>query len=523
MPHDDQTFHDAIEGYCGRLSYGSTDVVELHVSTHAATFDVHVERWGAERVPVWSSAAQVGRYVPPPVDADAEGCGWPVSVEFPVDPSWRSGFYLVTLTAHGVDDDRATAHAGFVVRGAAAPSERRSTLYVLPTNTWHAYNTWGGRSLYTGGSKVSFARPLGRGILCRPEVDRDDRKSRPTRFRETPDADGEIFQLYRTQHNYPSAIGSTGWFTHGRRFVEWAEAEGHEFDFATSIDLESDPTVLDGYSLVVLVGHDEYWSPTARRAVERFVGNGGNVASFSGNTMFWRVRIEEGERGTSMVCHKYRAHIEESGGDVTGMWADPEVGQPEWSLLGSGSAFGLYHRFGHATAQGVGGFIVSLDEHWMLEGTRLRYGDVLGRDDGVVGYETMGCPVAVDEAHRTTLSPNGVELGFPADVTIVASVPSSNLGVGEYPASIAALSDQGDLEFIANRIFGGASDEALERARRGNAVMLECRPFAADGGRVVTVGTTDWVFGLAEDAAVAQVTRNVLNALGVSEGGRSTV
>ena len=40
--------------------------------------------------------------------------------------------------------------------------------------------------------------------------------------------------------------------------------------------------------------------------------------------------------------------------------------------------------------------------------------------------------------------------------------------------------------------------------------MLTCRPFGPDGGEVVTVGSTDWVFGLASDPAVMQVTANVL-------------
>ena len=44
--------------------------------------------------------------------------------------------------------------------------------------------------------------------------------------------------------------------------------------------------------------------------------------------------------------------------------------------------------------------------------------------------------------------------------------------------------------------------------------MLTCRPFGAGGGEVVTVGTTDWVFGLADDPAVQRVTANALNRFG---------
>lgn len=519
---DDQTFHDAIEGYCGELSYSPGDSVELHVSTHATTFDISVERWGAERAEVWARTSLDGVFHPPPADADSEGCDWPTAVSFEADPTWTSGFYLVTLTAHGVPADRSVAHAGFVLRGPETMAARNRILYVLPTNTWNAYNTWGGKSLYTGGSKVSFARPFCRGMLCRPEVERDDRKSRPVRFREIPDVDGEIFQRYRTDNNYPSAIGSTGWFTHGRRFVEWAERTGYRFDFAITSDLEHDPSALDGYDMVLLAGHDEYWSAAARAAVERHVERGGNLASFSGNTMFWQVRLEHGDRGSSMVCHKYRAHLDDPvvGTDheatATGMWADPVIARPEWALLGGGSAFGLYHRFGNATAQGVGGFVIYRGDHWLLHGTDLRYGDVLGRDDGIVGYETLGCPVTFDEMNLPVAArPDGLA-PMPDHCEIVAVTPSSNLGVGDYPKSIAALSDQGDLEFIAERIFGGSNDTALARARFGNAVMLTCRPFGSDGGEVVTIGTTDWVFGLAHDRSVAQVTANVLERLGAS-------
>jgi hypothetical protein len=510
---DDQTFHDDIEGYCGRLSYRAGERAGLHVSTRHDRYDVQVERWGARRETVWTESGLPGAFVPPPPDADALGCGWPVAVEIPTEPGWASGFYLVTLTAPGAPSGREVAHAGFVVRPATT-GERSRAVCVLATNTWNAYNTWGGRSLYTGGRQVSFARPFGRGMLCRPEVDRDDRKARPVRWGEEPDADGAIFQRYRTEHAYPSAIGSSGWFTHERRFVEWAERAGRRFDVAVSSDLAADPEALDGYELVIGVGHDEYWSAGQRRAVEEHVRRGGHLVSFSGNTMFWHVRLEDTDRGPTMVCHKYSAHetdpvvAEGRPSEMTGMWADPLVGRPEWELLGAGSAFGLYHRFGAATARGIGGFVIYRDDHWLLDGTGLRYGDVLGADHGVVGYETVGCPLAFDELQLPVAADRA---GLPGAIEIVACTPSSNLAVGEYPSSIAALSDQGDLEFIAERLYGDAGDANRARVRHGNAVMLTCRPFGDDGGEVVTVGTTDWVFGLAGDPRVARVTANALD------------
>jgi hypothetical protein len=162
----------------------------------------------------------------------------------------------------------------------------------------------------------------------------------------------------------------------------------------------------------------------------------------------------------------------------------------------------------------VQGFVVYRPDHWLLEGTGLRYGDVLGADDGVVGYETVGTRIAFDDVNLpiAVADPTIAHDALPADVEVVAVTPVSNLAMGEYPASIAALDDQGDLEFVAERVFGGG-EQALARARHGNAVMLTCRPFSADGGQVVTIGSTDWVFGLGSDQCVERVTANVVRRL----------
>lgn len=507
--HDDQTFHDVIEGYPRRLSVAPGETVELCVSTRAASFDVVVERWGGQRERIWSASGVTGTFREPPADADAAGCGWPVSVEIPTEPSWRSGFHLVTLIAHDAPEGRELAHACFVVR---AGEQRHRSVLVMATNTWHAYNTWGGRSLYTGGDQVSYSRPFARGMLERAAVERDDRKSRPVHRGEEPDVAGTIFQDYRFAHGYPSAIGSTGWFTHDRRFVEWAERAGYAFDMAVSTDLDDHADVLDGYDLVVSVGHDEYWSAGQRDAVEAHVAAGGHFASFSGNTMFWQVRPTEGTNGgPAMIGHKYAAHRTDpvrhtDPAAISGLWADPLVGRPEWSFLGAGSAFGIYARFGLATPRGIGGFVVYRPDHWLLDGTDLRYGDVLGMDDGIVGYETVGLPIQIDDLGLPVARERD---DLPAEIEIVGLTPTTNLGVGDYPASIAAPTDQGDLEFIAARVFGGQTPENLARARHGNAALLTCRPFD-DGGEVVTAGSTDWVFGL-DDPLVARVTANVLD------------
>ncbi len=503
---DDVTHYDAVEAYCNQLSYLPGETVELHVRCATATYDLIVARWGSATV--YSCEALAGTVPVTPPDADANGCRWPVATTIPVGSDWSSGVYLVTLRAHGAVEERSIGYAMFVVR---APRPTASTLLVLASNTYNAYNNWGGRSLYTGGHQVSFDRPFGRGMLLRPSTERDDRKSRPCLPGEEPDVDGAVYQEYRFAHGYPGYMSSSGWFTYERRFVEWAMDNGIVLDIAVSSDLERVPGLTDGYRLVLGVGHDEYWSAGQRDAVEGYVAGGGNYASFSGNTMFWQVRLSDG--GRRMTCHKYSAHRTDPvlGTDqqrsMSGLWCDPLVARPEWSFLGGGSAFGLYSRFGRATPRASGGFTVYRDGHWLFEGTGLRYGDQLGAAYGAVGYETVGVKLNFDDVGL----PISLTPGAPP-TEVVAFSPASNLGAGDYPASVAAGADQCDLEFMAERLYGDLSAESLAKVRHGNAAMLTCRPFGDSGGQVVTIGTTDWVYAL-PDPAVSQITANVINRL----------
>jgi hypothetical protein len=55
-------------------------------------------------------------------------------------------------------------YAYFVVR----PHSEERIIIALATNTWHAYNDFGGTNLYNGGTHVSMQRPMSAGYLHKP-------------------------------------------------------------------------------------------------------------------------------------------------------------------------------------------------------------------------------------------------------------------------------------------------------------------------------------------------------------------
>ncbi len=254
-----------IEAYCWPQSVVPGEPVALHLSTYAPTVQIEVARDGAERETVWRGEAE-GAFYPTPDDASSHGCGWPAALEIPVGADWRSGYYAVTVTA---GDQRADA---FLVVRSAPGAEPAPILMVLSTSTWNAYNDWGGPSLYTGGTRVSFERPMAPGFLVKPEPHR--RKSQPT-----PDREALWFFEWAEPLGLSVWSGGAGWWNWERPFFRWAEANGFRVDLAVSQDLEAHPddprrtpdAALRGPRRVLVVGYARDRRTVHRRRWERRV------------------------------------------------------------------------------------------------------------------------------------------------------------------------------------------------------------------------------------------------------------
>ena len=456
-----------IEAYSDRLSYQAGDEIQLHVSTTAVKYSVEIARVGARQSVVWQQRDMSGTRHATPDSASTHGCGWPVAIRIPVSKSWKSGYYAVTLVGTEKSDRVVRGDAFFVVR-ASHPGANASILLQLSTNTYNAYNNWGGPCLYESGplplqgARVSFQRPMVRGFLTKPNT-----------------------ELSRWA---PYA----GWHNWERTFVSWAEQAGYRVEYAVNADLEQRPEMLNDYRLVLSVGHDEYWSAPMRDHLERFIANGGNVAFFSGNVCYWQVRFEDD--GRAMVGYKFNfkqdPHFQRKDyALVSTLWSNKLISRPENELTGVSFNYGGYHRFG-SVPRGAGGYTIHRPDHWIFQGTDLKWGDVLGTEHKIVGYECDGCRFVLKNGRPVPTH----EDGTPSSFEIVASAP-------------ARLWDS-DLKFASQSLFG--DDEHHNLFTHGAAVM----GVYTQGGTVFTTGCTEWSRGLAgKDPLVDRITRNVLDRL----------
>lgn len=494
---------EVVTGYCWPQSAAAGEQVGLHLSSSGGRpVRVEVARVGVRREVVFAAGAVAAGEHETPRDASANGCRWPVALTLDVDPSWRSGYYEVAFEID-VGDKVRRDRAFFAVR----PSAGTRIVLALATNTWHAYNDFGGPNLYTGGTQVAMQRPMAAGYLYKPPG-----KGRRVTGTGEPDPQNAAHVGYLQLNHLSGYAGSAGWPDWELPFVEWAEREGFDIGVCTNADLEAHPEVLDGAALYLSVGHDEYWSGGMRDTVEAFIAGGGNAAFLSGNTSLWQVRIE-GDDGDVMVAYKGFFKNDPLLGtdrepEVTTFWSDVVVDRPENHMTGVSFTRGGYHRIGRNVTAGLGGYTVHRADHWLFDGTGLGYGDVLGAGATVVGYECDGCVFT----YRDGLPYPTGEDGTPSTFEILGTCPTQHFTRETAPRP-PKPGEPSELEYIASRVFGTREPEAMERIRHGHAVLGAYTNDA--GATVVTSGSTDWAHGLAgRDRQIEQITRNLLGRLG---------
>jgi hypothetical protein len=260
-----------IEGWASELGVLPGDQVHLHVSTDDGDrYRVEIYRlgWysglGARLLDCLPNCGgdEAGRRLGP--RTGRARADWPVTDTFSVPADAVSGYYyaLLRLTAGG-DETGARAYVPFVVR--AAPGRHAQILVQVPVNTWQAYNPWGGKSLYSFNStdlepavRVSFDRPL--------------------------------------------AFTAQGPFDWEYNMVRFLEREGYDVAYQTDADTDAHPESLLEHRLVMVIGHDEYWTKRMRDAFDAARDAGTNLAFTNSNASYWQVRYEDG--GRTIVGYK---------------------------------------------------------------------------------------------------------------------------------------------------------------------------------------------------------------------------
>ncbi|MGP3775931.1 N,N-dimethylformamidase beta subunit family domain-containing protein [Streptomyces sp. SDT5-1] len=258
----------ALQGYPTTVSARQGTSLGIHVSTTFPSYTSSTLRLApatGNPIVVTQPTSRTGKFQPLQSGYHSAGCGWSTSFSVAVGTgsSWPSGIYASQLkSSHGKEHN-----VMFVVR---PTTPQRQIAVLVPTNTYNAYNFWGGHNQYTTGQSgaqrtVSMQRPnMG--------------TSWDNGYRASP---GII------DHLLYSDLLLLRWMTSKSIAYDcWADTDLH----ATGASWLRTSAQGGTYKALVLTTHPEYFTQTARDNLVAFQNSGGRIIYLGGNGIYERMR-----------------------------------------------------------------------------------------------------------------------------------------------------------------------------------------------------------------------------------------
>jgi hypothetical protein len=385
-----------IKGFSRQPATHPGGTIELAVTvTPAQKFDVDVLRLGY----YGGLGARLMKHIPSvdgapqkPCVSDPTtrmlSCPWRTTIEIAIPEHWISGVYVAVMTNAG--------NFQSLVPFWVVERDRHSELIFLSSlNTYQAYNDYPfdpapgdssglpstGRSLYPFSSanmvpavKVSFDRP------------------------------------FSSQYGNP---GDGGVFDFEPELIAFLEQSGYDLTYLPDPVLDREPSILLHHKAVVIGGHSEYWTRSARNAMLAARTAGIGLAFISANEIYWQVRYEPNQHGAErrvMVGYKD--------------WApdpilDPSLRTIRWRDLGLPEQKVVGVQYPTDGNQNWGGqpWVAQNTDHWAYANTGFIAGVALPVE--AVGYE-------IDHYDPTVGPPDGSEY------TMLAASPFVNFNNANY-------------------------------------------------------------------------------------------
>lgn len=310
-------------GYTDKTSYLPGEKVNAFLQSKETISLCRLDVYALDGKVAFSVSSPLTMQTITPDNPSVNGYGFAATSQIELPTNLKSGLYLI--------ENRIP----FIVK----TNSKVDFIIIYPSNTTNAYSRSGGRSLYEGANRpfqVSFLRPVS------------------------------------IQSNAEYGLK---WFASLSKYKIGYIADSDMDDFGS----------IQNSSMLVIVGHSEYWTRQARKNFDRYVAEGNDALVLSGNTMWWQVRYTDNK---AMVCYKSQ---------TLDPIADPLLKTIEWnnvalqySILSSIGADFPRGGYGLQRDNGWDGYKIVTPTSPLLSGLNLRKGEIISLPSG----EYDGAPIS---------------------------------------------------------------------------------------------------------------------------------
>lgn len=275
---------DQLPGFARSSYYLPGQTVQFAVQSNNDDFDVEIHRlgWyngdGARLVTTITGdpVNQAAGVVIPNSNGAITCAAWITNAMWSIPLDATPGWYYALI--RNTSTPGTFGNVLFCVSDANA---KKSVVVVSSESTWMgAYNGFGAKNIY--GDTVAIGNSLNRSLCVsydRPVI---------------------------TQKHVPQ----THFFNGEYATLRFLERMGYEVGYTTNEQIDADPTILDGRSVIIFSGHNEYVSQRTMNKTKALINAGVHVVNFAANDFFWRIRYGTTDdtaittRGRVMWCRK---------------------------------------------------------------------------------------------------------------------------------------------------------------------------------------------------------------------------
>lgn len=211
--------------------------------------------------------------IPSIYDGPVYGYRWPNALSWQVPSDAESGEYYVSV---GFAGENSYSRFAFVVEPGGASTSK--LLVVASTNTWQAYNLFGGVSFYANDIQFPFPRTA-------PEYGLN-----------TPRPEVSFLRPFHTPWNDPlkyldRASGQE------RFLLDWLDLNHYQYDLISEFAFASmNPLDLaKQYEAVIYQVHPEYWTANEESVLLHYIQLGGHLINLGGNVDYTQVGYEQND------------------------------------------------------------------------------------------------------------------------------------------------------------------------------------------------------------------------------------
>ena len=264
-----------IEAYANDFSYNRGEQIQLFISAQN-TKSISIDILSYPDLTVKHSINNISiRQQASNKNCFYEGCGWEKTLEWTIPNGYNKGIYFIKI--YRDENSENCFYLSFIIKNNS--NVKSKNVVLMNTNTWQAYNRYGGASFYyydlSGSTKwgtdkrnnfgsvgVSFERP---------------------NHMISEDIDNLLSDRYLEEQILSHTLLGELYL------IDWMFKNNYEFDLIDDSNIE-DSNILSKYKNLILNCHPEYWTYKQFNSILNFVKKQqGNIINLAGNVGWARV------------------------------------------------------------------------------------------------------------------------------------------------------------------------------------------------------------------------------------------